>query len=93
MMSLHFLKKSDFEKQMNNIVYNKYLLYDNQKIYLDLKSANADMLINNGIPISQIEVSELCTYEEKDLLHSYRRDGKYSGRAIGLIAMRKTNVL
>ncbi|MBK6536499.1 MAG: laccase domain-containing protein [Ignavibacteria bacterium] len=35
-----------------------------------------------------MEVSELCTFTEKDLLHSYRRDGVKSGRMFGVIGMR-----
>ncbi|HDZ59011.1 MAG TPA: laccase domain-containing protein, partial [Ignavibacteriales bacterium] len=32
--------------------------------------------------------SKLCTYEYSEILHSYRRDGKLSGRALGIIAMK-----
>lgn len=66
----------------------KYLAQTNGKIFLDIQGANYDMLLNFGIPKSQIELSNLCTYEEKELLHSYRRDGKFSGRALGVIALR-----
>lgn len=66
----------------------KYLKTQNGKIYLDVAKANLDMLYNFGVPENQIEVSRLCTYDEKDLLHSYRRDGKLSGRSLGVIAMK-----
>jgi hypothetical protein len=66
----------------------KYLLLKEKKIYLDVTGANLDMLLNFGIPEENIEVSEYCTYNEKDLLHSYRRDGNISGRMLGVIALK-----
>lgn len=63
----------------------KYLKRRWFKRYLDIKKANYDMLIEFGIPKDQIEISNLCSYEQLNLLHSYRRDGKKSGRALGVI--------
>ena len=65
-----------------------YLKKINGKLYLDVKQVNIDLLFEFGISKSQIEVSELCTFEEKDLLHSYRRDGIISGRAFGVFALK-----
>jgi copper oxidase (laccase) domain-containing protein len=45
------------------------------------------MLLDFGIPNDQIERSDLCSFENKALLHSYRREGQRSGRALGIIAM------
>jgi hypothetical protein len=47
------------------------------------------MLINEGIPPHQIQISGLCSFEYTELFHSYRRDGKQSGRALGIIAMKE----
>ncbi len=66
----------------------KYLKQNGEKFLLDVKSANYDMLINYGIPKDNIQLSNLCTYELKNLMHSYRRDGKHSGRILGLIALK-----
>lgn len=66
----------------------KYSMKNDGKIYLDLRQANIDMIYEFGIPEDQVEVSTLCSYEEKELLHSYRRDGKLSGRSLGVIAMK-----
>lgn len=66
----------------------KYLMVENQKIFLDVAAANKDFLLNFGIPQENIELSELCTYKENYLLHSYRRDGEFSGRMLGVIAMK-----
>ncbi len=69
---------------------SKYLLKSNDKFLLDVSSANYDMLINEGIPPYQIQKSSLCSFEYSEVFHSYRRDGKKSGRALGLIAMKET---
>ncbi len=82
-------KNYEVSKEVAQKFDDKYLSKKNNgKYLLDLKMANYDMLINFGIPANQIEVSGLCSFEEKKLLHSYRRDGKKSGRALGIIAMR-----
>lgn len=58
------------------------------KLLLDVRGANLDMLIDFGIPNKNIEVSSLCSFNETDLLHSYRRDGNVSGRALGVLAIK-----
>ncbi len=65
----------------------RYLKKINNKIYLDLKKINYHLLLNNEITPENIEVSKLCSFQEKDMLHSYRRNGKKSGRALGVIAI------
>lgn len=67
---------------------NKYLVKLNNKIFLDVALANYDVLIDFGIPPNQIQKSSICTYEMKELFHSYRRDGEKSGRSMGVIALR-----
>lgn len=59
------------------------------KYLLDVKLINYDMLIRFGIPASNIELSSECSFENKNL-HSYRRDKEYSGRALGILAMKGT---
>ncbi len=67
----------------------KYLLTENGKLYLDIKKANFDLLTGFGIKASQIQISNMCSYAEKEILHSYRRDGKKSGRAFAVIALKE----
>lgn len=69
----------------------KYLLVADNKIYLDVAGANLDMISNFGIPKNQVERSPLCSFGEKKLLYSYRRDGKLSGRSLGVIALKGKN--
>lgn len=54
------------------------------KFKLDVKQANVDQLVYAGVPREQIEVCDRCTIADPDL-HSYRRDGKQSGRMLAVI--------
>jgi len=72
------------EKFDSNFVCWKY-----KNIFLDISGINYNLLLDFGIPKNQIQKSELCTYEFKDLLHSYRRDGSISGRSLGVIAIKE----
>jgi len=65
-----------------------YLKQINGKYLLDIPKINEDILLNYGVNPHNIQVSNLCSYEYSSILHSYRRDGKKSGRALGIIAMR-----
>ena len=64
--------------------------YEN-KFYLNVSGANFKMLTDEGVKEVNIQVSGLCTYEYEKLLHSYRRDGQKSGRALGIIAMKEND--
>lgn len=68
---------------------SKYLLKKENKYLLDISGRNYDLLLECGIPQNQIQKSNLCTYGNNYLLHSYRKEGKNSGRAFGLIMMKK----
>ena len=72
---------SKFDREFVKNVSNKF--------YLNLAKANFHMLTESGVKSSNIQLSGLCTFEYKELLHSYRRDGSKSGRALGLIAIRE----
>lgn len=69
----------------------KYLKPANEKYLLDVTGANLDMLKKFGVPERNIQKSNLCSYENDMLLHSYRRDGQKSGRVFGVIAMKEKN--
>lgn len=71
----------------------KYLKPSGDKYLLDVKGANLDILLEAGVIRSNIQVSNLCTYQMKDMLHSYRRDGLQSGRLLGIIAIKDKNEL
>jgi len=66
---------------------HKYLSQKENKYLLDLKSANKDILLKSGVPLSQIEISDICSFGNGNF-HSYRRDKANSGRALGVIALK-----
>lgn len=66
---------------------SEFVKKDKNKFYLNLAKANFQMFIESGVKRNNIQVSSLCTFEYKELLHSYRRDGAKSGRALGVISM------
>ena len=68
---------------------SNFVCWKDGKVFLDVSGINYKLLLDYGIPKNQIQKSELCTYEFKDLLHSYRRDGAISGRSIGVIAIKE----
>ena len=49
------------------------------EFHFDLRGVNTQFLVESGIPRDAIEVSDLCTYENRTLLHSFRRDGTDAG--------------
>ena len=59
----------------------------NSKFLLDVKGANLDQLLFAGLLSEHVEVSSLCSISD-DRLHSYRRDGKRSGRMLAVIMRR-----
>ncbi len=67
----------------------KYLSKNNEKYYLELRRVCLDVLLDYRVPEANIEIYKGCTFNKKDLLHSYRRDGKVSGRALGLIYIKE----
>ena len=68
----------------------EFIIKNGNKFYLDLTGANYKMLIDEGVKEANIQVSGLCSYEYETILHSFRRDGLKSGRALGVIAMKET---
>ncbi|MBN1634651.1 MAG: peptidoglycan editing factor PgeF [Ignavibacteria bacterium] len=58
------------------------------KYFFDNKLENKNQLVKAGVKEINIEVSEYCTFKEKKLFHSYRRDGNRAGRMLGLIGLR-----
>lgn len=67
---------------------SKYSVKNKDKFLLDVAGINYDLLVNAGVKKSNIQQSKLCSFEMSELCHSYRRDGKNSGRSFGLIAMK-----
>jgi polyphenol oxidase len=57
------------------------------KTFLDLKNENRLQLLQVGVKAEHIEVSAFCTICEKELFHSFRRDGRNAGRMMAFICI------
>ncbi len=67
-----------------------HLLPDGPGHYrLDVRGAIVRQLVDAGLPLSRIEIDERCTFENKELFYSYRRDGQESGRMMGVLGMKR----
>jgi copper oxidase (laccase) domain-containing protein len=58
------------------------------KFVVDTGKIVYDSLINTGVMPGNIESYPLCTYDETETLHSYRRDRNLSGRMFAVIGMK-----
>lgn len=74
-------------REIADLFEDNVKLKKGEKFYIDLKLHNYLQLIGIGIPDENIEISDYCTYKEKELFHSYRRDKDKSGRMLGVIGM------
>lgn len=54
---------------------------------VDLHMANRDQLANAGVPISNIQMSSLCTIENNDLFFSYRVEKRKFGKTGRLLSV------
>jgi YfiH family protein len=76
-------------REVAKLFNEKYVKQKGEKFFLGVAEANYDMLLENGLKPENVKKSELCSFEAKELFHSYRRDGIRSGRTLGVIAMKK----
>ena len=81
-------KHFEIGKEVVKLFDSKYLNINNGKYFIDLKANLSDQLSLLKIPGENIEFSSLCTFHEKDYLHSYRRDREKSGRMMAVIGMK-----
>jgi polyphenol oxidase len=79
----HFEVSIDVAKLFDENVKTKR----DRKYFIDLKKHNYLQLVELGVKIENIEISEHCTFKEKDLFHSYRRDREKAGRMLGVIGL------
>jgi len=58
------------------------------KRYLNLRQVIVDKLLQQGVPQEQIEWSSECTFCSAEKFYSFRREGKHSGRMMGIIGIK-----
>jgi len=67
----------------------EFLCQYGDRVHLDLRAVNRELLIKGGIPPDQILVSRLCTACQPDLCFSHRRDKSPTGRMVGIVGLRE----
>ena len=55
---------------------------------LDLELINLHQLQKAGVPLDNIHLASLCTFDNTEICASYRRDGKQSGRLYSFMMIR-----
>ncbi|RMF94325.1 MAG: peptidoglycan editing factor PgeF [Candidatus Schekmanbacteria bacterium] len=78
-----------FQKFKKTFANNETILNEkNGKYFISLSSAVFYQLLDIGIPQKNIEIKNLCTFCRSDLFHSYRREGKSSGRQAAILLIK-----
>jgi polyphenol oxidase len=67
----------------------RFVSRDGRGRFVDLKSANRQLLLTSGVKPERIEVSPACTISDKAIFHSFRRDREVSGRMMAVIGLRR----
>ncbi len=73
-------------KEVAEMFEEKFICAKNGKYYADLKDHIIDQLKTHGV--RKTEIFPNCTFDEKNYLHSYRRDRDKSGRMYSVIGMK-----
>lgn len=70
------------EQFVNHFSFDNYItpIKNSNKGYLNLWEVNKQILIQSGVQKDKIEIAKMCTYSNKDLFYSARRDGVKTGR-------------
>lgn len=60
---------------------------DKQKYYIDTVEINKRVLMNLGLKVENINLSNICSKCNSNIIHSHRADGVDSGRNVAIICM------
>lgn len=66
----------------------QFVIENNNKLFVNLKSANQHQLLQFGIPAQQIETSQNCTVINNDSYFSFRYEKGKTGRMFALIGVK-----
>lgn len=94
------IRKCHFEvqKDVKDMFYNSFSYMQNidniieynektKSYYIDTVEINKNLLIEEGLLEKNIIDSKVCTVCNSNIIHSYRKDGKKSGRNTALISL------
>lgn len=83
-------KNFEVDKDVADLFENEFKIYDanKNKYFIDLKSKVISQIKSCDVEILNLESENLCTFENKEFLHSYRRDRNNSGRMYGIIGIK-----
>jgi len=71
-----------------NFPVNEIFIRRDDKLYLDLWNANKWLLLQSGVPESQIEIAGICSFKQSDNFFSARKFGLKSGRMLSGIMLK-----
>ena len=78
----------EVDTEVSNLFDNESKLkVNNRKWKIDLHKQIRLQLIEFGISVTNIQASDICTYESQ-ICHSYRRDGSEAGRMYAFMGMK-----
>jgi copper oxidase (laccase) domain-containing protein len=66
---------------------DRWFMRNGAKPHLDLWSANADQMMQSGIPARNISMCGLSTVSHPEIFDSYRVDGEGAGRMAAIIVV------
>ena len=81
--------KFEVGDEVGELFSEQVKIFRNEKYFIDIRKDNLLQLLEAEVLENNIEHNSLCTFNEQELLHSYRRDGLESGRMFGVIGMKK----
>lgn len=88
----------EVQKDVKDMFYNSFSYMQNidniieynektKSYYIDTVEINKNLLIEEGLLEKNIIDSKVCTVCNSNIIHSYRKDGKESGRNTALISL------
>jgi polyphenol oxidase len=81
------VKNFEVRKDVADLFTDDVKNFRSGRYFIDLKKHNCMQLQELGVKRDKIEISDYCTFEEKELFHSYRRDRDKSGRMLAVIGI------
>ena len=79
----------EVSKDVAEEFYNCTYETENGKYFIDLKKEVYKQLTSAGLKKENIEVTSHCTFRDKELFHSHRREKGLTGRMFGVIGIRE----